>query len=264
MTPVVHKYGKGHERTILRCVSSTADPNHGLEDDLRGGRILPAIKAEADRLRVPADGLEGEADDIARNIEALDTKRSLVIDSYVDGAIDKAERDRRLIIFDAERDALASPPDRSDGRCRDPRPDRLVMDARDAERRPAGALGTRRTRAGPDAGPLRLARTGVAGMRAWRDRDYLKCPACNYILAKYERSNVLRIGEGIVEEEYLAWRQGWREQDGRLRYRRVRHGRALDQTLEEPTRRVQQTNLYPDAREAVCPPCGEVVELLTS
>ncbi|MFI5461356.1 MAG: recombinase family protein [Isosphaerales bacterium] len=68
--------------------------------------ILPAIKAEADRLRRPDTAglnIEDEAE-LAR----LDLKRARIIDTYTDGLIDKAERDRRLAAVVGARDRLAA------------------------------------------------------------------------------------------------------------------------------------------------------------
>ena len=56
--------------------------------------ILPAIKEEADRLRRP-ETVELNTDDEAE-LARLDLKRARIIDTYTDGLIDKAERDRRM------------------------------------------------------------------------------------------------------------------------------------------------------------------------
>jgi DNA invertase Pin-like site-specific DNA recombinase len=67
--------------------------------------ILEWAKAEASRLSIPAELAEvTERDEQARN--GIETRRARVIDAYVDTAIDKAERDRRLRALDAEAEKL--------------------------------------------------------------------------------------------------------------------------------------------------------------
>jgi len=61
--------------------------------------LLPWIKAEAARLRVP------EAVEIARDdakADALEGRRARTIEAFIDGLIDKGERDRRLAVIGDE------------------------------------------------------------------------------------------------------------------------------------------------------------------
>lgn len=67
--------------------------------------LLPWIKAEAARFRVPADAHEIDvANDDAR--QRLDAKRARIVESYIEGLFDKAERDRRLASIDADLERL--------------------------------------------------------------------------------------------------------------------------------------------------------------
>lgn len=90
---------KGQPRYV--CSNYAAMPHERISISER--QILPAIEAEAARLRVPGDTLdwaEGSAD---RHAD-LDAKRTRVIDMYAEGLItDKADRDRRLVAIEDER-----------------------------------------------------------------------------------------------------------------------------------------------------------------
>jgi DNA invertase Pin-like site-specific DNA recombinase len=66
--------------------------------------ILEWAKAEAARLRTPK-AVELRHDDASA--AGIEQRRTRIIDAYVDGAIDKPERDRRLHKLDIEVDALA-------------------------------------------------------------------------------------------------------------------------------------------------------------
>jgi DNA invertase Pin-like site-specific DNA recombinase len=69
--------------------------------------ILDWAMAEAVHLRVPADVAQlEERDQLATT--RLETRRARVIDTYVDGAISKNERDRRLRLIDEEGEKLAA------------------------------------------------------------------------------------------------------------------------------------------------------------
>jgi hypothetical protein len=69
--------------------------------------ILAWAQAEAARLRVPGKAVQiEERDQLATT--RLETRRARVIDTYVDGAISKNERDRRLRLLDAEAEKLAA------------------------------------------------------------------------------------------------------------------------------------------------------------
>ncbi len=63
--------------------------------------LLPWVKEEAARLRIPFDAIREDADNGVRRA-ALEAKRERIIDLYADGTIDKPERQRRLGEVDAE------------------------------------------------------------------------------------------------------------------------------------------------------------------
>lgn len=67
--------------------------------------ILAWAQDEAARLRIPAELAELVDRDEAARLQ-LERRRARVLDAYVDEAIDKTERDRRLAALDAEADAL--------------------------------------------------------------------------------------------------------------------------------------------------------------
>lgn len=85
---------------MYRCHKIDNIPDHG-RYRVRESVVLPWIKAEAGRLRVPGRDLEHDAANDAER-ERLEAKRALVIDTYTDGAIGKPERDRRLADVDAD------------------------------------------------------------------------------------------------------------------------------------------------------------------
>jgi hypothetical protein len=68
-------------------------------------KLIEPMKAEAARLRVPADRVELAAVDGARRA-ALDAKRERWIEQYGEGLIERDERDRRLAAIDADLVAL--------------------------------------------------------------------------------------------------------------------------------------------------------------
>jgi DNA invertase Pin-like site-specific DNA recombinase len=69
--------------------------------------ILEWAQAEASRLKVPAEvALIDERDQVAT--ARLETRRARVVDAYVDGAISKNDRDRRLRLLDDEAEKLAA------------------------------------------------------------------------------------------------------------------------------------------------------------
>jgi DNA invertase Pin-like site-specific DNA recombinase len=92
--------GRGNREPVYRCHKADNTPDHG---PYRVGEsaALPWVMAEAARLRVPLRDIGRNAANEAER-ERLSVKRSRVIDSYTDGAIDKAERDRRLAAVDAD------------------------------------------------------------------------------------------------------------------------------------------------------------------
>lgn len=103
-------------------------------------------------------------------------------------------------------------------------------------------------------------------MKARRDRDYIKCPDCDYILALVRskdrtgaldamtRAALLAADPHAFEPvEVVIWKSGWRVTDGHLAFKRARRGRG-----DERQRFNQE---FPDAVEAKCPRCYEVADL---
>jgi DNA invertase Pin-like site-specific DNA recombinase len=101
LTGVVHRYGKdlARSRVIYRCVNASSDPRHG-RATIAEHEILPWAVAEAARLAIPADALEIDQANAAER-ERQEARRARIVDAYVDGTLDKAERDRRLGEVDA-------------------------------------------------------------------------------------------------------------------------------------------------------------------
>jgi DNA invertase Pin-like site-specific DNA recombinase len=92
-------------RVVYHCGRAEADPTHPHPYVVSESRILPWAMAEAARLRIPANAVELRAKDVARRAK-LDAKRARVVDMFMDGTIDKADRDRRLAAIAADLDAL--------------------------------------------------------------------------------------------------------------------------------------------------------------
>ncbi len=67
--------------------------------------VLPFVQAETEALRrrLPTEYQTAGED---RKREALDAKRARVVDAFMDGTIDKADRDRRLVAVDAALEAI--------------------------------------------------------------------------------------------------------------------------------------------------------------
>jgi DNA invertase Pin-like site-specific DNA recombinase len=84
MTAVTQRYGKGHERTIYRCVASSADPAHGPKT-VAERRLLPWIAAEAARFN-PDWMIERAATTEAERVSLEDQLRgvgdALVVRAY--------------------------------------------------------------------------------------------------------------------------------------------------------------------------------------
>lgn len=71
--------------------------------------LMPWVQAEAARFRVPSDAVALDTANESDR-EKLGAKRARVIESFIDGVIDKAERDRRLARIDAELDVIVDIP----------------------------------------------------------------------------------------------------------------------------------------------------------
>jgi DNA invertase Pin-like site-specific DNA recombinase len=90
---------------LAACGRGIDDPNHPRPIYVSQVKLLPWVRSEAGRLRLP-EAVELEKSNDERRREQLDRKRERIIDTYTDGLIDRAARDRRVAEVDAERDAL--------------------------------------------------------------------------------------------------------------------------------------------------------------
>jgi DNA invertase Pin-like site-specific DNA recombinase len=112
LSPNVHKEkrpGRGRaQSTSYYCSTGNVDRTTHPKVYISESRLLPALKAEAERLAIPFGSLatDGEAAESRR--AALEGKRDRVIDTFVEGLIDKEARDRRLRPIDEQLAALAS------------------------------------------------------------------------------------------------------------------------------------------------------------
>jgi DNA invertase Pin-like site-specific DNA recombinase len=104
MTGVHHKYGKGHDRVIYRCVNASADPNHGPKT-ISARRIMPVVEAEAAKLRRPVAAVDLAQDSTEAKARALDELRGRVLDNF-EATGDRERRDRRLAEIAEEQAAL--------------------------------------------------------------------------------------------------------------------------------------------------------------
>jgi hypothetical protein len=68
-------------------------------------KLIEAMKEEADRLRIPADRLQLVEASVSA-LAALEAKRDRVRDLFIDGMLDKDERNRRWTAIDVEADQL--------------------------------------------------------------------------------------------------------------------------------------------------------------
>jgi len=83
------------------CGRGAVDPSHPRPVMISQEKLIPAIRAEVSHLRLPESvELERAADD--GRLVALALKRERVMDSYMDGVIGKADRDRRLAQIDQD------------------------------------------------------------------------------------------------------------------------------------------------------------------
>lgn len=86
------------------CYKARHVAGHPRPFGIRETKILPAVIAEASRLRAPDRVTMDEAD--AERREALATRRSRVLDMYESGLIEKADRDGRLYAIADELERL--------------------------------------------------------------------------------------------------------------------------------------------------------------
>ncbi len=88
------KYGTFGPYASYQCYRGRFDVAHPRPYSVTEAAILPCVKAEVGRLRVPDSVVETVGDDMARH--GWMARRGRIIDNYEDGLIDKTERDRRL------------------------------------------------------------------------------------------------------------------------------------------------------------------------
>lgn len=95
-----------HPATIYRCVNAAADPNHG-KKSVTERQLMPWIRAEADRLQLDFTSVT-MAEEVNQERAGLDAKRDRIVDMFADGTIDKAARDSRLAVVDADLERVAA------------------------------------------------------------------------------------------------------------------------------------------------------------
>jgi DNA invertase Pin-like site-specific DNA recombinase len=96
------KYGT-YEYVTYKCWRGRYDAAHGRPFMVNEGQVLPWVQAEVARLRLPETI---ETTDDAPQREQLEAKRARVVEAFIDGLIDKAERDRRLLAIGDELDGM--------------------------------------------------------------------------------------------------------------------------------------------------------------
>lgn len=96
---------KGRRGFAYEC--KQAQPGHG-PASISEARLMPAVQAEAARLRPPHRRVARGHAPTEADIEALDRRRDALLDLYLEDAkrISKAQLDERLAKIDQERDAL--------------------------------------------------------------------------------------------------------------------------------------------------------------
>jgi DNA invertase Pin-like site-specific DNA recombinase len=87
--------GGKYPYVVYRCQGGRTDPDHG-RLSVSEPKLLPWIREEAARFRIPFDQVEVKERDESQRLE-LEARRQRVIDNYEDGLIDKAERDGKLL-----------------------------------------------------------------------------------------------------------------------------------------------------------------------
>ncbi len=97
------KYGSFGPYVRYQCFRGRYDPGHQRPYMVTEAIILPWIEAEAARQRVP-EAVELAPDDSRR--DELEQRRRRVVEAFIDGLIDKNERDRRLVAIVDELEQL--------------------------------------------------------------------------------------------------------------------------------------------------------------
>jgi hypothetical protein len=88
------------------CGFGLSDPTHTGRKYRAVSKVLPWVKAEAARLQAPESVIEEVAGDETLRA-GLTAKRERIVDSFMDGTITKADRDRRLAEVDDQLAGLA-------------------------------------------------------------------------------------------------------------------------------------------------------------
>jgi DNA invertase Pin-like site-specific DNA recombinase len=96
--------GGKYPYVVYRCVSGRTDPQHGRQS-VSEPKLLPWVKAEAARFRIPFEQVEVRERDEGHRLE-LEARRQRVIDNYEDALIDKAGRDAKLLKIGDEMERL--------------------------------------------------------------------------------------------------------------------------------------------------------------
>lgn len=91
---------KRYTMVVYRCLAGRTTPGHG-QLSVSEGKLLPWVKAEAARFRVPSRQVRVVERDESRRL-ALEARRQRVIDNYEDGLVDKAQRDAKLLTIGDE------------------------------------------------------------------------------------------------------------------------------------------------------------------
>jgi hypothetical protein len=80
---------------VYRCLAGRTTTDHG-RLNVSENKLLPWVKVEAERFRVPFEQVMVQERDESRRLE-LEARRQRVIDNYEDALIDKAGRDAKLL-----------------------------------------------------------------------------------------------------------------------------------------------------------------------
>ncbi len=86
---------KLYAQVVYRCLAGRTSTAHG-RLNISESKLMPWVKAEAARFRIPFEQVQVQERDDGRRLE-LEARRQRVIDNYEDGLIDKAERDGKLV-----------------------------------------------------------------------------------------------------------------------------------------------------------------------
>lgn len=98
--------GRGQPVVQYRCQNAATNPNHPRPYVLSESKILPLVQEEVGDL-VNLVFVHDKEVDLERKTQ-LTEKRSRVVESFLDGVIDKQERDQRLLAIDQELSSLES------------------------------------------------------------------------------------------------------------------------------------------------------------